>query len=256
MGFSGKAAGLLLALLLLTYEFNSIILFLSPKGSAGGAADMAFLRGQLEDGSPPDVPFLERGYVAPEGVDNSIVDGIWLGIAPLISLGYAEDEITKEARGAGFPRELQINDNRVLVDYSNLRVSRNLDDGEVSVEIPLVCNFPLPSAYYEVKGVKKRVKLYNVTCIRYYNVSLNTRRLHDVTYAGETSGFSKAVLSESQHVVAKLFTKELLEKLGYIILEEESLYDLGNRRYVYFDFKTETPDKRIAIVECKHGDEE
>ncbi|MEM2570609.1 MAG: hypothetical protein QXP96_02660, partial [Thermoproteota archaeon] len=171
------------------------ILFLSPKGSAGGAADMAFLRGQLEDGSPPDVPFLERGYVAPEGVDNSIVDGIWLGIAPLISLGYAEDEITKEARGAGFPRELQINDNRVLVDYSNLRVSRNLDDGEVSVEIPLVCNFPLPSAYYEVKGVKKRVKLYNVTCIRYYNISLNARKLYNVTYAGETGGLSKAVLS-------------------------------------------------------------
>ncbi|MBO3798931.1 MAG: hypothetical protein JTT13_08700, partial [Candidatus Brockarchaeota archaeon] len=62
------------------------------------------------------------------------------------------------------------------------------------------------------------------------------------------------VLKEPQHVAAKLFTKSLLEKLGYKILEEESSYDLGHAKY-FFDFKTETPNDKIAIVECKHGDE-
>lgn len=191
MGFGGKAVGLFFALLLLTCEFNSVILLLSPKGSA----DVAFITGQLEDGFPPDAPLLERCYVAPMGVDTSIVDEIWLAIAPLISLGYAESEIVKEAFEAGFPRGLKVNDSRVFIDYSRLRVSRSLEDGEVSVEIPLVSDSPMPSAYYEVRGVKKSVKLYNVTCVRYYNVSLNVYGLYDVAYAGETGVFSKAVLS-------------------------------------------------------------
>jgi hypothetical protein len=62
------------------------------------------------------------------------------------------------------------------------------------------------------------------------------------------------VLDEPQHVAAKLFTKSLLEKLGYRILEEESSYDLRNEK-CFFDFKVETPNEKIAIIECKHGDE-
>jgi len=62
------------------------------------------------------------------------------------------------------------------------------------------------------------------------------------------------VLKEPQHVAAKLFTKSLLENLGYKILEEESSYDLGYEK-CFFDFKVETSNEEIAIIECKHGDE-
>jgi len=67
---------------------------------------------------------------------------------------------------------------------------------------------------------------------------------------GLSESLPDKVLDEPQHVAAKLFTKSLLEKLGYRILEEESSYE----KY-FFDFKVETPSEKIAIVECKHGDE-
>ena len=62
------------------------------------------------------------------------------------------------------------------------------------------------------------------------------------------------VLKEPQHVAAKLFTKSFLEKQGYNILEEEKHLEWWDED-VFFDFHVETPDMKIAIVECKHGDE-
>lgn len=62
------------------------------------------------------------------------------------------------------------------------------------------------------------------------------------------------VLDEPQHVAAKLFTKSFLEKQGYNILEEEKHLEWWDED-VFFDFHVETPDMKIAIVECKHGDE-
>ncbi|MEM3449785.1 MAG: hypothetical protein QXP38_13120, partial [Nitrososphaerota archaeon] len=60
------------------------------------------------------------------------------------------------------------------------------------------------------------------------------------------------VLKEPQHVAAKLFTKEVFEGMRYKILEEER--HLEEER-VFLDFFAETPDKKLAIIECKHGDE-
>ncbi|MEM2945456.1 MAG: hypothetical protein QXI87_03815 [Thermoproteota archaeon] len=62
------------------------------------------------------------------------------------------------------------------------------------------------------------------------------------------------VLKEPQHVAAKLFTKSLLEKLGYKILEEEKRLRWQGEN-VFFDFHAEKPDGKIVLVECKHGDE-
>ncbi|MBO3842917.1 MAG: hypothetical protein FGF48_10985, partial [Candidatus Brockarchaeota archaeon] len=63
----------------------------------------------------------------------------------------------------------------ISLDYANLRVIRNLKDGEVSVEIPIICNSSLSSIRYGVKGVKKHVKLYNITSIRYTTFPLGPR---------------------------------------------------------------------------------
>ncbi|MBO3842881.1 MAG: hypothetical protein FGF48_10795 [Candidatus Brockarchaeota archaeon] len=93
-------------------------------------------------------------------------------IAPLISLGYSEKEITDAIGKAGLPRSIEVDGLLISLDYANLRVIRNLKDGEVSVEIPIICNSSLPSIRY---GVKKHVKLYNITSIRYTTFPLGPR---------------------------------------------------------------------------------
>ncbi|MEM2941290.1 MAG: hypothetical protein QW304_07075 [Thermoproteota archaeon] len=202
MGLGRKIAGLFLALLILTYEFHGTILVLASTNSqtgsymmAGDTSDIEFLRRQLEKAIPSEDPLLERSYVIPSGMNLSLADEIWLKIAPLISLGYSEKEIVKAVGESSLPDRLEADGASVLLNYANLHVTRSLENGEVSVEIPVLCNSSLSSVYYEVKGVKKHIKLYNVTSIRYYNVSVRASDLYDVTYSsGETDGFYKAIL--------------------------------------------------------------
>lgn len=189
-------------LLILTYEFHSAILVLASTNGqtnsyemAGSTGDFEFLRRQLENSVPPDGPLLERGYIVPNGVNLSLVDEIWLKIAPLISLGYNEKEIIEAIDEAGLQRGVEADGVPILIDYANLRVTRSLENGEVSLEIPIICNSSLSSVYYEAKGVKKHVKLYNVTSLKYYNVSIRASDLYNVTYSRkEASGFSEAML--------------------------------------------------------------
>ncbi|MEM2100029.1 MAG: hypothetical protein QXP45_01620 [Thermoproteota archaeon] len=137
-----KVAGLSLISLILTYEFHVAALALALGNNradtysiAEYASDYDFLRKQLEKGIPPEAPLLERSYVVPSGMNLSLADEIWLKIAPLISLGYSEKEITNAIGKAGLPRSIEVDGLLISLDYANLRVTRNLDDGEVSVEI-------------------------------------------------------------------------------------------------------------------------
>ncbi len=74
------------------------------------------------------------------------------------------------------------------------------------------------------------------------------------TAVGLSEPLPDKVLKEPQHVATKLFTKSLLEKLGYRILEEEKHFEWQGED-VFFDFHAEKPDEKVAVVECKHGDE-
>jgi len=204
MSFRVKITGLLLILLMLTCDFQSVILVLaSTRGlnnscaTAGDTSDFEFLKRQLENATPSECPLLERSYVIPSGMDLSLADEIWLKIAPLISLGYNEKEILKAIDEAGLPRMIEANGAPILVDYANLSVTRSLENGEVSVEIPVLCNSSLSSVYYEVKGVKKHIWLYNITLVRYYNVSVRTSDFCNVTCSREDNQFSKAILDLS-----------------------------------------------------------
>ncbi|MEM2057819.1 MAG: hypothetical protein QXO76_06180, partial [Thermoproteota archaeon] len=202
MGLGRKVAGSSLILLMLTYEFHAILFALASAnsqagthGTAGSAGDIDFLRRQLESAAPPDGPLLERSYVIPSGMNLSLADEVWLKIAPLISLGYGEKEIVEAVDELGLPWRVEADGASVFLDYANLRVARSLEDGEVSVEIPVIHNSSLSSVRYEVKGVRKHVKLYNVTSMKYYNVSVRASDLYEVAYSsGETGGFSKAIL--------------------------------------------------------------
>ncbi|MEM3028891.1 MAG: hypothetical protein QXW09_02020 [Thermoproteota archaeon] len=198
-----RAVGLSLILLMLTYDFHVAILALANGQTSGyvvaeGTSSNDFFRKQLEEGIPPDEPLLERRYIIPSGMNVKHADEIWLTVASLISLGYDEEELAKTLSESVLPRKLEANNIAALIDYANLRITRNLEDGGVSVEIPVLCNSSLPSTYYEVRGAKKRIKLCNVTSIKYYNVSLNARELYNVTYSsGETGRASEAAIDFS-----------------------------------------------------------
>ncbi|MGQ9691660.1 MAG: hypothetical protein ACUVQY_10480, partial [Thermoproteota archaeon] len=127
----------------------------------------------------------------------SEADRVWASIAPFISLGYDSDRLIEALDGLGLPREIKANNVTALIDYSNLRIARHMENGEVSVEIPLTCDKPLPSIHYEITGIKKSVKLFNVTITRLYEVSVNASELFNVAYMGSTGKPSKAVLNLS-----------------------------------------------------------
>ncbi|MEM2374252.1 MAG: hypothetical protein QXI11_07405, partial [Thermoproteota archaeon] len=194
-----KFTGLLLILLILVFESRDTVLTIVSHSQTGycptfSSADDRELRRQLEDSLMHDNLLLERGYAVPLGMNLSFADAIWLALAPLISLGYGEEEIVEEVRRKKLPEEVNVNGVAIMLDYANLRVVRNLENGGVFVDIPVVCNSPLTWVHYEVKSVRKRVKLYNVTSIKYYNVSLNAYELYNVTYSIGEKGFSKALL--------------------------------------------------------------
>ncbi|MBO3841901.1 MAG: hypothetical protein FGF48_05740, partial [Candidatus Brockarchaeota archaeon] len=253
MSLRRKVAGILLILLVLTQGFHNIVLtFASTKVQqdiyeAGQAGDVEFLRRQLEDCAPPEGPLLERSYVVPKGMNLSLADEIWLKIAPLISLGYDEKEIIKAINGLGLPKRIEADGILVSLDYANLHVTRSLEDGEVSVEIPIICNSSFLSVHYEMKGVKKHVKLYNVTSLRYYNISVKASDLYEVAYRREGAvGFSKAMLSLNgdlkdnvidvyfPNLNAPTFSEVCFNLLSYGVLLslrviERKVYDIGSK---------------------------
>lgn len=55
-------------------------------------------------------------------------------------MGCGEEELVEALGGLGLPKELKVDNATVLIDYSSLRVIRNMEDGEVSVEVPIIHN--------------------------------------------------------------------------------------------------------------------
>ncbi|MGB9717723.1 MAG: hypothetical protein ACPL4E_04710 [Thermoproteota archaeon] len=113
-----------------------------------------------------------------------------------------------------------------------------------------------PIRYYEKYEIKVTVdgETYEYTLedlmVVEYEDSTGIHR----TIIGLTKPLPKGVLAEPQHVAAKLFTKEFLEKLGYEILEEEKRFTWRDGR-VILDYFAKKLNGKMTIVECKHGDE-
>ncbi len=213
----GKASRRLLAtliiLLMLIHEFHPYILAFASTGSLVSTPVMAkddkatieFLGKQLEKAIPPEGSAIERRYIIPNGMNLSDADGIWASIAPLISLGYGEEELVESLSGLGLPKKFEVDNAIMLIDYSSLRVACSMENGEVSVEVPIICNKSLSSTYYEVTGVKRLVKLFNVTFVRRYEISVNAAELFNITYGNQDTGeSSKAITNFSSDLKTHL----------------------------------------------------
>jgi len=199
-----KTVGVLLILLMLAYEFNQALFTIASTTNKAGTFETAessseaeFLKKQLENGIPPEGPLEERSYVIPAGMNTSLADRLWLSIAPLISLGHNEGGVVSALSELNLPRKLEAGGETILVDYANLHITRNPEEGKVIAEIPIISNSSLSSVQYDVKGVKKLVKLYNATFIRYYNVSVKVSKLCNVTYIDLANVTLKAGISLS-----------------------------------------------------------
>jgi len=159
--------------------------------------ELAFIKGQLEEGTPPEGPLMERSYVIPEGMSAEEADRLWVAIAPLVSLGCEGEEVAaiSENLTGLLPREVEVGGRNVTVDYSRLRITRDMKTGEVDVELPLLCNGSFRLLEYNTTGAERLHKVYNVTEFRSYRVVKRAEGFYEVTYMDLESHLNYSVVT-------------------------------------------------------------
>jgi len=142
--------------------------------------NIKFIQEQLEKGMPHEGPLLERNYVVPEGMSIEEADKLWVAVAPFISLGCDENELSSVLGNISSKLPKKIGN--ATIDYENLKISRNKNTGEVFVEIPLIYNKELNLTQYNTTGVNKFYKVYNVTEERIYRIVKKPEGFYNITY--------------------------------------------------------------------------
>ncbi|MGB9760255.1 MAG: hypothetical protein ACPLZG_10555, partial [Thermoproteota archaeon] len=142
--------------------------------------NIKFIQEQLEKGAPHEGPLLERSYVVPEGMSAEEADKLWVAVAPFISLGCSEDELSSIINNIS--SKLPKNVGNAIIDYSRLRIIKNKKTGEVYVEIPLIYSSELKLVQYNTTGANKLYKVYNVTEERVYRIIKKPEGFYKITY--------------------------------------------------------------------------
>ena len=167
-----KAAGVLLAILVVSMEFTPKLLVSRVLAQQDGYEDfLSRLETYLKDALPPESdPIKECEYIIPDGFNASTAERLWRIVGPLVSMGASRENITsvleKDSQN-GFQT------GGFFLNFSSTIVEKH-EDGSVMVKTPVVSSKPLNYTHYNSTGVKMLYEAWNETLVRLYMVERRT----------------------------------------------------------------------------------
>ncbi|MBO3809797.1 MAG: hypothetical protein FGF50_09430 [Candidatus Brockarchaeota archaeon] len=167
-----KLAGALLILLVLSLEFNRTLLFKTVSAQPEEFARK--LEEHLGRAIPEDLLAEECEYVVPEGFNLSFAERLWRDLSIYVSAGCTTGELRGELSriygNSSLVKATLSNGETVALNLSGITVERSLDDGSVSIRIPVASSFNLNYSRYNFTKKAGFYEAWNRTLVREYRV--------------------------------------------------------------------------------------
>ncbi|MBO3842019.1 MAG: hypothetical protein FGF48_06335 [Candidatus Brockarchaeota archaeon] len=193
-----KLAGIFLILLVLTFEFNSILLFETVSAQPEEFARK--LEEHLGRAIPEDLLAEECEYVVPEGFNLTLAERLWRDFSFHISAGCTTEELRGEVKraygNASLVNATLSNGITVVLNISGISVERNLGDGSVSIRVPVASSFNLNYSRYNFTKKPGFYEAWNKTLIREYRVWRREPGWYNYTFKDLESNKSFTVVSK------------------------------------------------------------
>ncbi|MEM2373653.1 MAG: hypothetical protein QXI11_04340, partial [Thermoproteota archaeon] len=165
-----KLAGLLLIILVLSLEFNRlVVLRVNPQVEDF----VSRLENHLSKAIPEDLLAEECEYVIPEGFDPALAERLWKSLSLYVSTGCTTEELRAELKNvygdASLVNATLQRGKAIALNISGTIVEKSLD-GSVSVKIPVVSSFNLSYARFNFTKKAGFYEAWNKTLVRKYRV--------------------------------------------------------------------------------------
>ena len=168
-----KVTGILLILLTLSLEFNSILLTRFIRVSAQPEELAKKLEEYLGKAIPDDLLAEGCEYVVPEGFNSSHVERLWRDLGFYVSAGYTTSELRGEIKklygNYSLVNATLSNGKTVALNISGIAVEREWD-GSVSIRIPVASSGNLSYVKYNFTKTAGFYEAWNKTLVREYRV--------------------------------------------------------------------------------------
>ncbi len=166
-----KIAGILLIILVLSLELNSTLLI---RVSAQPEELAKKLEEYLGKAIPEDLLAEECEYVAPEGFNLTLAERLWRDFSLYVSTGCTTSELRSEVKkiygNSSLIEATLSNGETIGLNVSGVSVERSLEDGSVSVRIPIVSSTSLNYSRYNFTKQAGFYEAWNKTLVREYRV--------------------------------------------------------------------------------------
>ncbi|MEM2049986.1 MAG: hypothetical protein QXZ11_02550 [Thermoproteota archaeon] len=165
-----KVAGILLIFLVLSLELNRHAILRVNTQTEDFASR---LENYLGKAIPDDLLAEECEYIIPDGFNLSFAERLWRDFSLHVSAGYTTDELRSEVEkiyDSPLINATLSNGGTITLNLSGISVDRSLEDGSVSVKIPVVSGMSLNYTRYNFTKTAGFYEVWNKTLVREYRV--------------------------------------------------------------------------------------
>ncbi len=191
-----KIAGILLTILILSLELNSTLLI---RVSAQPEELAKKLEEYLGKAIPEDLLAEECEYVVPEGFNLTLAERLWRDFSLYVSTGCTTSELRSEVKkiygNSSLIKATLSNGETIGLNVSSVSVERSLEDGSVSVKIPVASSTSLNYTRYNFTKQAGFYEAWNKTLVREYRVWRREQGWYVYTFEDLVSNKSFTVVS-------------------------------------------------------------
>ncbi|MEM4170051.1 MAG: hypothetical protein QXY99_08205, partial [Thermoproteota archaeon] len=211
-----KLAGILLIILALSLELNRHAIL----RVATQAEDFASrLENYLGKAIPDDLLAEECEYVVPDGFNLSFAERLWRDFSLYVSAGCNTSELRSDVErlhNSPLINTTLSNGGTITLNLSSISVDRSLEDGSVSVKIPIVSSMSLNYTRYNFTKAAGFYEVWNKTLVREYRLWRREQGWYVYTFEDLESNRSFTVVSKIWGEASKVENAWLegLRKLG------------------------------------------
>ncbi|MEM4168702.1 MAG: hypothetical protein QXZ66_05600 [Thermoproteota archaeon] len=167
-----KLTGILLVVLVLSLELNSILLF--KRVSAQPEEFARKLEEHLGRAIPEDLLAEECEYIVPDGFNTALAERLWRDFSFHVSAGYTTEELRSRIRKL-YGNNSLVNatlstGEAIVLNLSGISVERSREDGSVSIRIPVASKGNLSYTRYNFTKAAGFYEVWNNTLVRKYRV--------------------------------------------------------------------------------------
>ncbi|MBO3842914.1 MAG: hypothetical protein FGF48_10970, partial [Candidatus Brockarchaeota archaeon] len=177
------------------------------------------LENYLGKAIPDDLLAEECEYVVPEGFNLSFAERLWRDFSLHVSAGYTTDELrsnVERLHDSPLINATLSNGETITLNLSGISIERSLENGSVSIKIPVILKSNLSYARYNFTKKAGFYEAWNKTLVREYRVWRREQGWYNYTFEDLETNKSFTVVSRIWGEASRVeeYWLEGLRKIG------------------------------------------